>query len=185
MKIMTERLILRDLKKTDARDLQINANNIKIAKYIPPFPYPYLLKDAKSFINHCIKEQNKKPRENYEFCIELKSENKIIGMISVTKVDKFQGTCTVGYWLGEKYWRQGIIFEAMKTIIEFIFNKLKLRRINIEAFGDNDASNALIKKMGFTYEGTLRKKDRDRATGKIHDDIKYGMLKSDYKRIHK
>ena len=179
MKIITERLILRDLKRTDVKGIQINANNIKIAKYIPPFPYPYSLKDAKNFISHCIKESKKKPRENYEFCIELKSENKVIGMIGITKVDRFQGTCTIGYWLGEKYWRQGIISEALKTLIGFSFNKLKLRRINIEAFRDNKASNDLIKKIGFIYEGTLRKNDGDKATKKIHDEVKYGMLREE------
>lgn len=182
MKIITKRLILRDLKKTDAKDIHINANNIKIARYIPPFPHPYSIKDAHSYIKSCIKHSKAKPRETYDFGVTLKSENKVIGMISITKVDRFQGSCTMGYWLGEKYWRQGITFEALKDLINFAFTKLKLRRINIEAFVDNEASNALIKKMGFIYEGTRRKNMRDKATGKIHDDVIYGMLREKWNK---
>ncbi len=185
MKIITKKLILRDLKRSDAKDLQRHANNIHVAKNIPAFPYPYTKKDATKFINHCMKESKKKPRANYEFCVNLKSKGKLIGMISITKVDRFQRTCTIGYWLGEEYWRQGIASEALKKMMEFAFVKLKLRRINIEAFGDNKSSNGLIKKMGFVYEGTLRKKLRDKATKKIHDEVKYGMLREEWKASSK
>src|SRR3989344_2131854 len=105
MKIATKRLVLRELKKTDAKDIQKNANNIEIARWIPLFPHPYSLKDAKSYIKMCIDHKKKRPRKVYDFGITLKSEVKIMGMISISKIDRFQGTGTIGYWLGESYWR--------------------------------------------------------------------------------
>ena len=101
-------------------------------------------------------------------------------MISLSSIDKFQGTGMVGYWLGEKYWHNGYMEEALKSVIEFAFNKVKLRRIDISAFSDNNASNALIKKLGFKFEGTRIKQVRDKATKKIHDHNFYGMLKRDW-----
>ena len=59
MKIITDRLILRELRKKDAKDIQSNANNIKIARYIPPFPNPYSMKDAYSYIKSCMKKSRK------------------------------------------------------------------------------------------------------------------------------
>ena len=181
MKITTQRLILRELKKTDAKSIQKNANNIEIARWIPPFPHPYSLKDAKSYIKICIDHTKKRPREVYDFGITLKSENKIMGMISISKIDKFQGTGMIEYWLGESYWRKGYTYEALKAVIDFAFNKVKLRRIDISAFADNEASNALIKKAGFRYEGKRIKEVRSKATKKIHDHNFYGMLREEWK----
>ena len=181
MKIVTKRLILRELKKNDAKDIQVNANNIKIARWIPPFPFPYSIKDANSYVKSCIKNSKKKPRETYDFGITLKSEKNVVGTISLSSVDKFQGTGMLGYWLGEKHWRNGYMQEALKEMIDFSFSKVKLRRIDISAFSDNDASNKLIRKMGFKYEGTRIKQVRDKATKKIHDHDFYGILKENWK----
>jgi len=183
MKLQTERLILRDLKKTDVKDLHKNVNDKQIAKSIPVIKYPYIKKYALSFVNHCIEESKKKPRENYEFCITLKADNKLIGLISVTKVNRFHGTCTVGYWIGKDYRRQGITSEALDRIIGFVFKELKLRRIDITALADNIASNELIKKKGFIYEGTRKEIARDNVTKKLHDRIDYGMLRKDWLKL--
>lgn len=180
MKLETERLILRGLKKTDVKDIFIHANNLNIAKYLPRMPYPYSKKEALGFVNKCIKESKKKSKERYDFCICLKSDDKAIGMISITRINKFCKDGTIGYWLSERFWRQGITYEALNRAIKFAFKKLRFRRINIAAFGDNLGSNELIKKAGFVYEGTRRKFARDQATKKYHDQINYGMLKEDW-----
>ncbi|MSS74146.1 N-acetyltransferase [Candidatus Pacearchaeota archaeon] len=181
MKIVTKRLILRDLKKTDAKDIQINANNLNVSRFLAVVPFPYTLKNADSFIKHCITESKNKPRVNYALGIELNNEKRIIGMISITKIDKFNGTATMGYWIGEKYWRNGYGSESLKAIIEFFFKKLKLRRIDISAASENEASNSLIKKMGFIYEGLRIKNSRAKSTGELHDINSYGMLKENWK----
>lgn len=180
MQIETERLILRDLKKTDVKDLYENVNDISIAKFIPVIAYPYKKKYAMSFINDSIKESKKKLRTKYELCINLKPEKKLIGMIGISKIDRFNGTCTIGYWIAKKYRGQGIMKETLKRVIAFIFEDLKLRRIDIAALAENEASIKLIKKMGFVYEGTRRKITRDQATKKLHDRLIFGMLKEDW-----
>ncbi len=180
MKVVTKRLILRDLKLSDVAQIALHANNIKIAKQIFSFPFPYSLNDAKSFVKKCMQHTKEKPRGFYEFGIVLKTEKKVIGMISLTKVDRFHGTTTMGYWLGEKYWRKGYMTEALEKMIAFTFTKLKLRRINIMAITSNNASTGLIRKMGFRHEGTMIKDVRNKATGKIHDHHFYGMLKEEW-----
>ncbi len=182
MKLSTKRLILRDVNLKDARDMILNGNNLKIARYIPPFPYPYTMKEAKSFIKNCMRHAKERPRENYELGIQLNPFKKIIGMISITKIDHFQKLATVGYWLGERYWKNGYMTEALMEILDFCFGKLKLRKIDISAFKDNNASNALIRKMGFRQEGIRIKHLRVKSTGKLHDEIIYGMFKHEWSR---
>ena len=74
------------------------------------------------------------------------------------------------------------MFEAAVEIVRFGFKDLNLRRIDVEADTNNDASNGLIKKLGFKYEGCLRKAMRCKATGKIHDENLWGLLRSEWKK---
>jgi RimJ/RimL family protein N-acetyltransferase len=95
-------------------------------------------------------------------------------------VDHFNQTATVGYWLGEAFWRQGIMTEAACKVIRFAFEDLNLRRLNINAFVENVPSNNLIKKLGFVFEGTKIQAAKSRATNKVHDTHNYRMLKEEW-----
>lgn len=179
MKIKTKRLLIRELKDKDLNDLIKQANNLNVSKYLAVVPFPYEEKDAKWFIDKCKEESKKEPRENYELAIEF--EGKLIGVIGLTKVNRFVGTAYLGFWIGEEYWRKGIVSESAKEMIKFAFEKLKLRRINSDAYSENIASNGLLKKIGFKEEGFSKKKDRAKSTGEIHDVYVFGLLKEDWK----
>lgn len=71
--------------------------------------------------------------------------------------------------------------EAAKKIIEFAFNDLNLNRVEAYAATENTASNTVLKKVGFTLEGTKRKALKAKATGIVHDANLYGLLKEDFK----
>ncbi|MBI2499743.1 GNAT family N-acetyltransferase [Candidatus Woesearchaeota archaeon] len=182
MKIGTKRLVLRRIEKKDIPDLIQNINNLKVSRYLLAVPYPYTLKDAKWWIAHCKETEKEKPRKSYSFNIESKAIKKIVGGIGLIHVDSSQGIAEVGYWLGEKYWRQGIMSEALNAILNLAFEKLKLRRINLLAFKENKASNALARNFGFKYEGRKRKAAIAKSTGKIYDENIYGLLKEEWKR---
>lgn len=185
MKLETKRLILRDIRKTDAESIRANINNLDISKFLLVVPYPYTKKDSVWWVNHCEEAQRKKPRTDYNFGIIIKPEKVVVGGIGLSKVDRYQGKATLGYWLGKDHWRNGYVFEAVKEIMDFAFDELGLRRVDVEAFTENEASNNLIKKLGFTYEGTFRKALRCKATGKIHDGHFYGMMKSEWIKARK
>jgi ribosomal-protein-alanine N-acetyltransferase len=181
MKLITKRLILREFETRDAKDIVENINNLNVTKWLLIVPYPYRLKDAKWWIKECHKTRKEKPRKNYDFCIELKKEKKVIGGIGLGKVNKFNGTATAGYWLGEEYWRQGYGSEALSVLLNFGFKKLKLRRIEAGVFAGNPASGKLLEKFGAKREGIKRKSCRCKADKKIKDEYIYGLLKEEGK----
>ncbi len=182
MKIKTKRLILRPIKESDKEALIENINNLNVSKWLLVVPYPYTKKDADWWINHCNEKWKKKEKDSYDFAIELKSERLQIGGIGLSHYDRFQRTAEIGYWLGEKYWRKGYISEALEAVINFAFKKLKLRRINIFAFKGNEASNGVINKFRLKLEGIKRKAVRCKATGEIHDENLYSLLKEEWKK---
>ena len=181
MKLKTKRLVLRPIEEKDISSLIRNINNINVSKWLLVVPHPYRIKDAKWYIDNCKKKAREKPRKNYNFAIELIAEKSVIGGISINKVDRYQGTATIGYWLGQDYWRQGYGSEALESLLEFGFNKLKLRRLEAEVFAENPSSGKLLEKFGFQQEGYQRKAKRSKANGKIYDIIIYGLLRKDYK----
>jgi len=181
MKLKTERLLLRQIEKKDIESLVRNINNLKVSRWLLVVPYPYKRKDAIWYINNCRKKARKKPREDYNFAIELLEEKAVIGGISVNKVDRYQKTATVGYWLGQDYWRQGYGSEALEALLKFAFNRLKLRRLEADIFSENPSSGKLLEKFGFKPEGYRKQAKRCKADGNIHDLICYGLLRKDYK----
>lgn len=60
------------------------------------------------------------------------------------------------YWLSEESQGKGIMSDAVKVIIGYIFDDLKLNRISISCAVGNEKSSALPKKLGFTFEGVAR-----------------------------
>lgn len=183
MKLTTKRLILRDtLEKKEMKDVVENINNLKVSRYLAVVPYPYTMKDAKIWFKKSQKRIKERPRTNYNFTIKLKSENKIIGAISAKSIDKYNGTAVLGYWLGEKYWKQGIMSEAMSKMLDFAFNKIKIRRLEANIFTENKASYKLLEKFGFRREGLRKEASRAKATGKLMDDYIYAMLRKEYQK---
>ena len=182
MQLKTKRLILREPKLSDWKDVVEGIGDYDVAKMMVSVPYPYKKQDALWFIKLKIKEWKKKEPNAYLFFIELKSEKKVIGAVEVFKINRFAGIGETGSWINKKYWRNGYITEAKIALNDFAFNKVKLRRLDSPVFSDNEASNATQIKMGYVLEGTMRKAHKSKATGKIHDANIYGLLKEDWEK---
>jgi len=183
IKLKTKRLILRGVgdRKSDVNDLVEGCNNLEVTKWLLMLPFPYRRKDALGWIKHCKENYKKKDKNSYEFAVELKEEGKLIGGIGLSSVKKDQGTATVGYWLNGKYHRKGYGSEALKAVLDFAFNWLKLRRIEAGVFTGNPSSAKLLEKFGAKKEGLKRKSKICKADGKIKDELFYGLLKEGWK----
>ncbi|MBI3623922.1 GNAT family N-acetyltransferase [Candidatus Pacearchaeota archaeon] len=180
MKLKTKRLMLRDWGKNDIKDLILNLNNINVSRWLFLVPYPYTKKDAEKDIQNCIRRAKKKNRRDYNLAIQLKSKKRIIGEIELI-CDERHNVAEVDYWLGKKYWGNGYAKEALGKMLDFAFNKLKLRRVEGSIFEGNIASEKIVKKFGFKREGLKRSSCICKADGKIKNTIIYGLLKEELK----
>ena len=183
MELRTKRLVLRQLRREDLPDLVENINNINVSKWLLVVPYPYTVKDAREYLRHTQKSWKVRNKKDYSFTIAKKEDNVLIGGCGIHKISKEQGTAEMGYWLGERYWRQGYGTEGMNAMIEFAFGKLGLRRINSGVFRGNPSSGKMQEKLGFKNEGLRRKGCVCKADGKIKDEYAYGLLKEEWIRL--
>jgi ribosomal-protein-alanine N-acetyltransferase len=62
----------------------------------------------------------------------------------------------IGYWMGEKYAGQGLMQDAVKTLVAFGFEMLKLHRLEAACIPSNERSVKVLEKTGFTREGLLK-----------------------------
>lgn len=178
MILTTKKLLIREWQDKDKPDLIRNINDLEISKWLLLVPYPYTEKDADWWINHCTQEQDKSLRENYSFAIEFNGE--AVGGIGLVHINN--GCGEVGYWLGKNFHRQGIMSEALESIIDFAFNKLNLRRLEAGVLSGNPSSGKLLIKYGFEYEGIRKQRVKCKATNQIHDEEMYGLLNQEYKQ---
>lgn len=65
----------------------------------------------------------------------------------------------IGYCIGQKWWHQGITSEALKCIIDFLFDEVGVRRVEARHDPRNPNSGAVMKKCSMKYKGTLKKAD--------------------------
>ena len=180
--IKTKRLILREVKKSDLNDLFNDMNNIKISSFMLGIPFPFKKSDANQWINHCIKSSKKVPREEYVFAITVRNEDKLIGEVILNENDFDNKSVELAFWLSESQWNKGIVTEAVESVMDFAFNKLKINRLEMSAFVENVGSNAIAKKLGFKYEGRKREASIPESTKKVHDDNLYSMLRREYRK---
>ena len=179
--LRTERLILRAPKISDWKDIVEGLKDEETVKYMS-VGHPYKKKDAYSWLNMELKVQKMKERESYHFLIELKSEKKVIGCISLGGIKKIDRLAKTGSWINREYQKRGYMTEAKIAANEFAFNKLKLRKLTSPVITVNTASNATQKRMGYKIEGVLRKELVGRVDKKIYDENLYGLMKEDWKK---
>jgi RimJ/RimL family protein N-acetyltransferase len=173
----TKRLVLREWKDSDVDDLVEGLDNLEVAKWLASVPNPYTRRDAEGFIAYCQSE----PTGCLYFAIELKSENKVIGGVSIERINDYHGTAGGGIWIGEKYHGHGYGTEAFGKRIEYAFTTLNLRRLENGFFEGNPSSQIMQERLGYVVEGKRRKGFLCRADGEYKDEIITGLLKEEWK----
>mgnify|MGYP004601545875 FL=1 len=69
--------------------------------------------------------------------------------------------------------------EAVKRIIEYLFEELDIDLISAFHYPDNDKSKKVLERCGFQYEITIEQ-GSTRYDGQVFDSVCYSILKSDY-----
>ena len=181
MKLETERLIIRSWKIQDIDDLIEGLNNYNVSKWLAVVPFPYLKENAEQWINYCLNNDIESNKKGYEFCIELKSNQKVIGGLSVS-IDRTNGICGGGIWINENFHGKGYGKEAFAEKIRFSFEDLGLRKLENGFFDGNEPSKLLQENFGYKIEGKRRKKYICLADGELKDEIITGLLKEEWIR---
>jgi ribosomal-protein-alanine N-acetyltransferase len=142
----SKRLILRKQTIEDKHEVFRIRSDEKLNKYLDR-PKATTVEDA---IKHL--ERLDGLLDNKEWLgwgITLKGDPKLIGGIGVWKFSHEQSSADVGYELLPEYHGRGIMKEALKRVIEFGVESMKLKRMTACLVPENTASAGLLKSFGF------------------------------------
>lgn len=106
------------------------------------------------------------------------NEKTLVGGLTIANIRRgVSQSCTLGYWMGEPFAGKGTMSKAVKRIIPYVFNDLKLHRLEAAAISSNKPSISLLENCGFQFEGKVRKYLK--INGEWQDHRLYSILADD------
>lgn len=106
----------------------------------------------------------------------LKGDDRAIGTIAAGEVRP--GVAEIGYLLARRYWGQGLAREGVTRMLDLLFVEEGWRRACADTDPANDASNNLLRRLGFTLEGRLRG-EWETHIG-VRDSFIWGLLREEW-----
>lgn len=151
--IETERLILRKMKADDASDMYEYARDPEVTRFLTWNPHP----DAR-YTRDYLEYLGSRYRvgDFFDWAITLRENGKMIGTCGFTSFDFANNAGEVGYVLNPQYRGQGLVPEALRAVMNFGFDTLKLHRTEAKFIEGNDASLRVMEKVGMKFEGIRR-----------------------------
>ena len=135
---------------------------------------------TRSAVRRRIKRYQKETRLDsaYVFFVLRESDNALIGGCTISNVRRgVTQCCTLGYWIGSQFARQGYMTQALRLLLPFVFRTLGLHRIEAACLIDNDASKSLLARVGFQQEGLARRYLL--INGEWADHLLFALLKEE------
>lgn len=127
-RIETNRLILRPFQMNDAEPMYRNwASDLEVTRYLTWNAHTSVEVTRQILTNWT--ESYSDPA-NYQWAIELKETSEPIGSIAAVEINENTEAATIGHCIGRKWWRQGIMTEALFAVISFFFEEVGIRCVN-------------------------------------------------------
>jgi len=95
-------------------------------------------------------------KRGIRWAILLKDDDTFIGTLGLNNLSFSGKKAEIGYELHPTYWNKGITTEAVKEVLRYSFNEIKLFRMGAVTYPQNEASIHLLEQLGFKKEGELR-----------------------------
>lgn len=158
----TERLILREWREEDAPECYEYAKNPKIGP-MAGWQVHTSVENSLEIIRTVLSEPG-----TYAIC--LKENHKAIGSIGIFQSKNScakDGELEIGFWIGEPFWGQGYVPEAVRELQRYCFEELGSQRLWCAHADTNQKSKRTQEKCGFVYHHT--------------DENQYNSLMNDYR----
>lgn len=180
LRLETPRLVLREWKRTDWRDVQEYASDPEVVKYMEWGPNT--VDDTMNFIDTALEQQRSKPRLTFEFAVMLKESGKVIGACGFRLLPYDLEQAAVGYCFNRNYWRQGFASEACSRVIEFGFKEKNMHRIHATCDEENVGSAAVLSKCGMRKEGHFVRDKKIREYWR--DTLLFAILREEWEELN-
>jgi len=105
-----------------------------------------------------------------------------LATVGLHQINRRTHAAELGYWVWSKMAGRGIATACAARVLRYAFEELELHRIYVRHALDNMGSKAVIDRLGFLHEGTLRQDEWIAGQWVSHET--YSMLEDEYRRRH-
>ncbi|MFZ4809153.1 MAG: GNAT family N-acetyltransferase [Hyphomicrobiaceae bacterium] len=114
----------------------------------------------------------------YAFFIFQDSNDGLLGGLTLSNVRRgVTQAGTLGYWVGAPFAGKGCMTEAVRVVVPFVFDELRLHRLEAACLPNNMASTRVLERNGFQREGFARRYLK--IDGAWRDHVLYALLEED------
>ncbi len=176
VRLETDRLLLRRFAMEDAEAMYRNwASEDAVTKFLT-WPTHESVQTTKAVLGSWVAAYQSD--DFYTWAIEWKETKEVIGSISVVAIREKVASAEIGYCMGTRWWGRGIMPEAGREVVRFLFDEVGVQRIAAVHATENPKSGRVMQKIGMRYEGTLRKAGF--CNQGVVDEVCYSILKDEY-----
>ena len=167
----TDRLYLRPFFFSDSQDFHEIASNPENLQFI--FPTQASLEESQyALANYFMKS----PLGVWAICDQKNQQ--MIGSIKFEKLDEIKKEAELGYFLRKDAWSQGFMTEVVRKICQLSFEEFGLKQLSIITHLENEASQRVALKSGFSLFRQF--KGSDRYTRKMRDYLEFRYVKGEF-----
>lgn len=143
--LVTDRLILREWSLLDVDDMFAYAKLDTVGPSAGWEPHK-TRQDTMEILKRFI-------AQNDTWALVLKKTGKVIGSVGIHDFIDLNGkrVKTLGYVLSTAYEGQGLMTEACRKAIQYVFEEMDIEMIEVSHFLDNHKSERVIEKLGFSF----------------------------------
>ena len=159
-RLETKRLILRPFVPEDALPMFQNwAGDPEVTRYLTWLAHQSV-SITRALIDRWIKSYDEP--NYYQWAIELKSLGEPIGSISAVKIHENDGSVEIGYCIGRPWWGQCLMPEAVRALMDYLFDSIGVSRIIACHHPENLKSGRVMQKCGMAYNGKRYTDEKER-----------------------
>jgi RimJ/RimL family protein N-acetyltransferase len=175
-KILGNKVYIRELRKSDfvdyAKTRETKEFGVMCGASAKTGITP-LAKVRKRFEGHFLR------KEDFNFAICLKSSDQYIGHCRLHLANKQDKNAKLAIGLIGEFFNLGYGSDAIRCLLKFGFQKIKLHKIVLHVLEFNERGIAAYKKCGFKIDGILR--DNALIDGLYYNDIEMSILDKEFK----
>jgi 8-oxo-dGTP diphosphatase len=134
-----------------------------VTRTLAELPYPYPRELADEWIGSTIRRIADGSAYHLAITGHEGERETLVGVVGLTLDPPARGG-RLGYWVGRAYWRHGVGTEAVGRLTRWAFANLALDTIVAEVTEENEASRAVLRRIGFRQIGTAIRRSKTSET---------------------
>lgn len=150
VELVTQNLLLREYLADDFDHVHSYASDPKV---VEPLRWgPSSEDETRAFLERMRRRREEKPRSVFGLAVVLREEQRVIGGVQLVVPIPTQRAADLSYVLSQQYWRRGFMAEAVRELVRFGLEDLRLNRLTACCPVQNWGSALVLEKAGMKRE---------------------------------